>query len=204
MKEKSGERTLLASVVLSAPGPVVLGLGLFLGKSSTQFADFIRRTAELVAIIVSWVIYRITHRNTEYDADYKLYLERIANYCVGVAMCLGGIAMLLMALLYPSQEKGNVILGLIIAVLGAITNSWFWVRYRMLSKETPNIILAAQSSLYRAKALVDICVTTALVVVAVSPNSSAAYYMDILGSVVIAVYLVVNGVLTMYSRVNKT
>lgn len=56
---KSGERTLLASVVLSSPGPVVVGIGLFLGKSSTQLADFIRRSAELIAIIVSWAIYRV-------------------------------------------------------------------------------------------------------------------------------------------------
>ena len=45
MKSKSGERTLLASVLMSSPGPIVVGTALFFGRSSTQFADFIRRTA---------------------------------------------------------------------------------------------------------------------------------------------------------------
>ena len=60
MKQKSGEHTLLASVILSSPGPLVVGIGLFLGKSSTQLADFIRRTAELLAIIVSLIMYKVT------------------------------------------------------------------------------------------------------------------------------------------------
>src|SRR5690606_25188637 len=103
---QSGERTLLASVVLSSPGPLVVGIGLLLGRSSTQLADFLRRTAELVAIIVSWVIFRITNKDGEEDAIRKAKLERIANLCVGAAMCLSGAAMLLVAFLSDSGEKG--------------------------------------------------------------------------------------------------
>jgi divalent metal cation (Fe/Co/Zn/Cd) transporter len=200
MKKNPGERTLLLSVVLSSPGPIVLGIGLFIGNSSTQLADFIRRTAELIAIIVSWAVYRITHNVMEYDANHRFRLERIANNCVGIAMCLGGIAMLLVALLHPSEEKGNVIPGMIIAILGVITNSWFWIRYRKLNKANPNSILAAQNSLYRAKTLVDICVTIALITVAVSPGSQAAYFMDMAGSAVVAVYLLINGAVMIFSK----
>ncbi len=48
-EKKSGYRTLLLSVLMSAYGPVILGLGLRVGHSSTQIADFTRRTAELLA-----------------------------------------------------------------------------------------------------------------------------------------------------------
>ena len=41
--KKSGERTLLLSVLMSSPGPLVVGLGLLSGRSSTQIADFVRR-----------------------------------------------------------------------------------------------------------------------------------------------------------------
>jgi len=58
----------------------------------------------------------------------------------------------------PDTEKGNVIPGLVIAVLGVITNTWFWLRYRRLNREKPNAILAVQSRLYCAKAAVDACV----------------------------------------------
>ena len=46
--KRSGYRTLRLSVLLSAPGPLVLGLGLMVGHSSTQISDFTRRTAELM------------------------------------------------------------------------------------------------------------------------------------------------------------
>lgn len=204
MNKKSDEQTLLASVVLSSPGPVVVGIGLFLGKSSTQLADFIRRTAELIAIIVSWAVYRVTHKGTEYDANRRLRLERIANHCVGTAMCLSGLAMLLVAFLYPAEEKGNVIPGLIIAILGVTTNSWFWIRYRRLDKANPNPILAIQSKLYRAKSLVDTCVTIALIVVTISPGSSAAYFMDIAGSAAVALYLLITGAVTIFGKKAET
>lgn len=200
MKRKSGERTLRASVILSSPGPIVVGIGLLLGRSSTQLADFIRRTAELVAIIVSWAVYSVTHKDPEAGAQRKIRLERIAGLCVGAAMCLGGAAMLLVAFLSAGGEKGNVIPGLVIAVLGVTTNSWFWLRYRRLDRTDPNAILAVQSRLYRAKALVDACVTIALATVAISPASAAAHYMDAAGSVVVAVYLIINGAITIFGR----
>ncbi|MDD4096399.1 MAG: cation transporter [Oscillospiraceae bacterium] len=191
---KSGARTLLASLILSSPGPLVVGIGLFLGKSSTQLADFIRRTAELLAILVSFIIYRITHKDETFDPARNLSLEKLANRSVGIAMCVSGLAMLLVALLFPSGEKGNVIPGLIIAILGVITNTWFFFRYRKLDHAHANAILAAQSGLYRAKSLVDTCVMISLIVVAIAPASQAAYYFDIIGSVIVSLYLVVTGI----------
>ena len=65
--KKSGARTLLWSVIMSAPGPLVVGLGLIAGRSSTQIADFVRRSAELLAIIMSFMIYQITTKNGKCD-----------------------------------------------------------------------------------------------------------------------------------------
>lgn len=191
---KSGARTLLASLILSSPGPLVVGIGLFLGKSSTQLADFIRRTAELLAILVSFIIYRITHKDETFDPARKLRLEKLANRSVGIAMCVSGLAMLLVALLFPSGEKGNVIPGLVISILGVTTNTWFFFRYRKLDRAHPNAILAAQAGLYRAKSLVDTCVMISLLVVAIAPASPAAYWFDIVGSVIVSGYLVVTGI----------
>jgi len=191
---------LLASVLLSSPGPIVVGLGLLLGKSSTQLADFIRRTAELAAIIVSWVVFRITHKDESTDTNRKAKLERIANLCVGAAMCLSGAVMLLVAILSFGGEKGNVIPGLVIAILGVITNTWFWLRYSRLNKAEPNAILAVQSKLYRAKSLVDTCVVIALTTIVLVPDGAVAVYMDVAGSVVVSGYLIVSGVTTLFGK----
>ncbi len=198
MKNKSGERTLLASVIMSSPGPIVVGIGLLLGRSSTQLADFIRRTAELIAIIVSWLVFRITHK--EENIINKEKFEYIANLCVGSAMCLSGTAMLLMTFFSRSNEKGNVIPGLIIAILGVVTNSWFWFRYSRLNKEKKDAILFVQSKLYRAKSLVDACVTIALSTVAIAPYSNISNLMDIVGSAIVAVYLIINGATIIFGR----
>ncbi|MDR0381413.1 MAG: cation transporter [Oscillospiraceae bacterium] len=196
--EQSGARTLLMSVVMSAPGPIVTGLGLLVGRSSTQLADFVRRTAELAAIVVSFVVYRILHKSGEEpEPAKKARLERAANVCVGVAMCLSGVAMLAIVVLGGQAEKGNVIPGLSIAILGVAANSWFWLRYAKLARINKDAILAAQSRLYRAKSFVDACVLIALVFVLAAPATAAARWADLGGSAVVAGYLVANGIVTL-------
>jgi divalent metal cation (Fe/Co/Zn/Cd) transporter len=203
MKRESGEKTLLASVLLSSPGPIVVGMGLLLGRSSTQLADFVRRTAELAAILVSWAVFRLLHQGGEPDAVHKARLEKTANLCVGAAMCLSGAAMALIAGFSGEAEKGNVLPGLVIALLGVTTNTWFWLRYRKLNREKPDAILAVQARLYRAKSLVDACVTAALSVVAIAPGTPAARAMDLGGSIIVAAYLIVNGIMTIRAAKGK-
>ena len=73
---KSGSKTLLWSVIMSAPGPLVVGLGLFIGQSSTQLADFIRRSAELLGIIMAYLVYLATNKDGKCDLAQKEKLER--------------------------------------------------------------------------------------------------------------------------------
>jgi divalent metal cation (Fe/Co/Zn/Cd) transporter len=203
MKKKSGERTLLASVILSSPGPIVVGLGLLLGRSSTQFVDFIRRTAELAAIIVSWAVFRYLSKNEGTDIKRKEKLEHTANLSVGIAMCVSGIAMIIVALFRSNAEKGNVVPGLIIALLGVVVNFLFWIRYSKLNRENPDAILSVQSKLYFAKLLVDLCVTVTLVIIVIAPSGSLTYYVDLIGSILVSVYLILNGILTILGKIIK-
>ena len=200
---KSGRNTLLWSVIMSSPGPLVVGIGLIMGRSSTQIADFVRRSAELLAIIVSYVVYQLTTRDGFADMERKARLEKNTDLFVGGAMCLGGAMMLALALLPSKGETGNVIPGLSIAILGVIANSIFWRRYSRLGKESNNSILLVQSRLYRAKTLVDICVTAALLSVTLLPGSQLSYWLDKAGSAVVAVYLICTGVKTMSERLKK-
>ena len=199
--QKSGARTLLMSVLMSAPGPFIIGLGLLVGQSSTQIADFVRRSAELLCIIMSYVIYKITTKDGICDTDRKEYLERISNIFVGAMMCLGGALMLLLAFTAGEKEKGNVIPGLVIAFLGVIANTLFWRKYCKLNRAEPNAIIAVQARLYRAKSLVDGCVTVALMSVALFPASKVSCYLDFIGSVVVALYLIWCGIKTILERI---
>lgn len=196
--KKSGFRTLLMSVLMSSPGPLVVGLGLLAGRSSTQIADFVRRSSELLAIIMAFVIYKITTKDGCCDELRKARLERISNTFVGAMMCIGGCFMIILTMMSESTDKGNVIPGLTIAVLGVIANTIFWRKYTKLNKAEPNAILAVQARLYRAKSLVDSCVTIALLSVVVAPGSHVSAWLDFMGSIIVAAYLAWCGVQTIY------
>lgn len=199
--QKSGSRTLLWSVIMSSPGPLVVGLGLLVGRSSTQIADFVRRSSELLAIIMAFVTYKMTTKDGQTDLLKKEKIENMSNIFVGAMMCLGGAIMLVLAFAAENGEKGNVIPGLVIAILGVVANTIFWRKYTRLNKAEPNPILAVQARLYRAKSLVDSCVTIALLAVLVAPKAPATYYIDLVGSVIVAVYLVLCGIQTIREKI---
>lgn len=201
--KKSGSRTLLMSVLMSAPGPLVVGLGLLAGRSSTQIADFVRRSAELLAILMAFAVYKRTTKDSACGEDKKEKLERISNAFVGAMMCVGGSFMIALTLMSEATDKGNVIPGLSIAVLGVIANTIFWCRYTRLNKAEPNAILAVQARLYRAKSLVDGCVTVALLSVAIAPASRLSVWLDFTGSIIVALYLIWCGVQTVYESIKK-
>lgn len=202
-QKKSGAKTLLWSVIMSAPGPLIIGLGLFVGRSSTQIADFVRRSSELLAIIMAYVVYKITTKDGVCDTKRKEQLEKISNLFVGAMMCLGGSLMLLLTFVSEQEDKGNVIPGLAIALLGVIANTIFWRKYTKLNRQEPNAILAVQARLYRAKSLVDSCVTIALLSVVLFPASIISYYLDLVGSVIVALYLIWCGIQTIAERIKK-
>ena len=200
--KKSGARTLLWSVLMSSPGPLVVGLGLLSGRSSTQIADFVRRSAELLAIIMSFIVFKLTTKEEVCNEEKKQKLERISNVFVGAMMCVGGIFMIILAFMADSSDKGNVIPGLAIAVMGVIANSIFWRKYTHLNKIEPNAILMVQARLYRAKTLVDGCVTIALLSVVIAPATQISLCLDFMGSLIVAIYLVWCGVRTIYENIS--
>ena len=200
--KKSGARTLLWSVLMSSPGPLVVGLGLLSGRSSTQIADFVRRSAELLAIIMSFIVFKLTTKDEVCNEEKKQKLERVSNVFVGAMMCVGGIFMIILAFMTDNSDKGNVIPGLAIAVMGVIANSIFWRKYTHLNKIEPNVIIMVQARLYRAKTLVDGCVTIALLSVVIAPATQISFYLDFIGSLIVAVYLIWCGIRTIYETFN--
>ncbi len=195
-EKKSGYRTLLLSVLMSAYGPVILGLGLRVGHSSTQIADFTRRTAELLALIVAFIVYAVTNGKKDMQAGQKQVWEKRGNLFTGFIMCVSGLSMLALSFLSVDEDKGNVIPALVIAVLGVIANSIFWWRYTVLYRRQGNAILGVQARLYGAKSAVDICVTAALAVVLAFPGTGASFWVDRAGSVLVALYMIRCGIKT--------
>ena len=195
-EKKSGYRTLLLSVLLSSYGPIILGYGLTLGHSSTQISDFTRRTAELLALIVAFVVYAVTNRREDMDEVQKRALERKGNRFSGVIMCISGLSMLVISFLSTDTEKGNVLLAMLIAFFGVVANTIFWRRYTALYRKQGNAILGVQARLYGAKSALDVCVTLALAAVLAFPGTKTAYWVDCIGSVLVSLYMLRCGIKT--------
>jgi divalent metal cation (Fe/Co/Zn/Cd) transporter len=194
------ERTLLAALLLSMWAPLATGIAVILSQSTTQIADFVRRTVELVALFVSWQVFRYLERRKTIDPERKAALERFATLSVAAALGCSGLVMLLLAYsrLFTFEPGGNVYPGLAIAGLGLVTNGWFWRRYTVLLREKYSPIIASQRRLYRAKSVVDLCVIVALGAVAVSPAHPLTRYLDLFGSITVALYLLWSGAQPIY------
>jgi divalent metal cation (Fe/Co/Zn/Cd) transporter len=190
----SREKTLLVAFLLSVWAPITTGLAVLMSQSTTQVADFIRRTVELVALFISWQVFRYVEGRASprlLRPESKARVEKVASLSVAATLTCSGLIMLALSLsrLSSFQPGGNVSLGLVIALLGLITNSWFWRRYRRMTREHYNPVIASQVSLYRAKAFVDLTVILALSSVAISPAHPLTRYIDLLGSLAVAFYL---------------
>ena len=113
-------------------------------------------------------------------------------------MCASGLVMIGLAIFAGQQNKGNVLGGLIIAGLGMVANTLFWIKYTRLNRASPNSIIAVQSRLYRVKALVDTCVTITLAIIMIFPLSEVSNWFDLIGSILVAIYLIYCGIKTIY------
>lgn len=189
------ERTLRLALALSAWGPLATGVAVLLSHSSTQMADFLRRSAELLAIALAWgVARRLRQRGV--DADARRRLERATAWAVAGALLLSGGVTLVVAggrWLSGLEPGGDVRLGLLVALLGLGVNAGFWRRYAALGRERAGALLDGQRRLYRAKVVVDAGVALALATVALAPGSLLARGTDVSGSVLVGLYLMWSG-----------
>ncbi len=206
MKNKTdkSEKTLLTAFLLSAPGPLFTGYAAFTSLSTTQISDFMRRLAELIALFTAYWVYRKIQRDKNIDEAKKSRMEQITDLCVGGVLCFSGLIILLVASLrfFISSPSGNVTMGLVIAILGLLTNSYFFFTYRSLANKDHDPIIISQAKLYSAKACIDFAVVFALSALTIAPESPYVKYIDILGSLVVAVYILHKGILTLVKHRN--
>lgn len=190
-KKSAAGKTFLASIILSSLGPITLGIGLVLGQSSTAWADFVRRSTELAAIVVAYFVFR----KNEGDADPQRAKRRSrnSNLVVATAMIGSGLVMIVPSLLSYSTATGSTILPLVIAIFSVITNGIFWQRYKKLGAASLDSILRTQSTLYRAKTFVDLAVVFSLLVLTFFRDAAAAPWVDRFGSIFVAIYLIYSG-----------
>ncbi|TVQ27200.1 MAG: hypothetical protein EA382_04245, partial [Spirochaetaceae bacterium] len=90
------ERTLALAIILSAFAPVATGYAAYVSRSTTQIADFLRRSVELVAMVLSWAAFRYVTRH-DLAPDRLARIDRRASRVVAVAMATSAAVIALLA-----------------------------------------------------------------------------------------------------------
>lgn len=185
-------KTLVLSVVLSAFGPLVLMVAMFMNTAATQVADFVRRTAELgVLILALWMYKKLSN---PLKRSFKRRYESTMYYASASVLSFSALfltVIIILDILNPSVPEGNVLLGLTVAVLGAVVNSFFFVRYTLFNKERSSAIMDSQGNIYQAKLIVDVNVMIALASVLIFQEGWIGYWIDLTGTAVIVIYLLI-------------
>jgi divalent metal cation (Fe/Co/Zn/Cd) transporter len=192
------ERTLLIALLLSMWAPLTTGVAVLMSESVTQVADFVRRSVELVALAVSWGVVRYVRRHPDLGMERVARLERIAAWTVVGALTASALVTIVLAATRHRgfDPGGDVRLGLLVAALGLVTNAVFLRRYGRLGRRLRSTLVMAQRRLYGAKVMVDAGVIAALATVWIAPRHPVARPVDLAGSVVVALYLLLAAVRT--------
>ncbi|MFN2323838.1 MAG: transporter, partial [Trueperaceae bacterium] len=149
------ERTLALAVALSAWGPFATAIAVVLAQSTTQVADFVRRTVELVAMTLAWATARRLRRNPDVAPAVAARWTRSTAIAVALALAVSGVATAVGLVVGARWTPGgDVRLGLAIATLGLLVNGGFWMRYRALGRARVDPIVEGQLRLYGAKVVV--------------------------------------------------
>ena len=188
--DRRRERTLALAVALSAWGPLATAVAVVLAQSTTQVADFVRRTVELVAMTLAWATARRLRRNPDVAPIVAARWARSTAIAVAVALAVSGGATLVGLVVGARWAPGgDVRLGLAIATLGLLVNAAFWARYRTLGRARVDPIVDGQRRLYGAKVVVDVAVVAALATVRWAPAGILTTVVDRAGAAAVAVYL---------------
>lgn len=206
--QKKRERTLFLSWTLSAWAPFAIGYSFFLSGAATLFADWFRKTIELLALFLSWFIYRkIISTKKPKKEIYIEKLEKKSSLIVALSMLLSFFVITLNSILQiinPNSGKGDNRLGLLFAIMGSIVNCFFWIRNYSFTKEKKSQLFEAQWKLYRLKTILDFNVIIVLSAGFYIRNQIYISLIDLIGSLFIALFLLISAIKLIKMSHNNT
>ena len=170
-----------------------------LGGSLTIKAETIRfvlmMSIEVFALIVMWRLHRGKLHDMEFGGGK---LEQIANVATGLGM-LGGaawIASQAMAIVSGHAEIGTPLglaLAAMVGALNAYVNFIAWDGMRRAAEGESSIVMQSQLRSRWVKLVCSLVVLVTMTVAALSSDNVIVASADAVGSVFVAVFMVVNG-----------
>jgi len=185
------ERTLRIAWMLSAWAPLAGGLALYLGPSTILLADLLRRSSELLAMFLSWLVFLRIARTPGATAEAFPRQQHTASLAVALALLVSSLAVVYSAVagVREGAEVGWILPGLLLAGAGGGVNCWLWRRNRNLALREPGPLIAAQWRFYRTKTMIDACVIATLIGGAAGRDLGVSAWVDAAGSCIIALFM---------------
>lgn len=196
---RKGRKNLIFALCISVPGPVALAISMLDGTSATETADLVRRSCELLSILLAYIVFEITVRKLSGNEKKRERLEVFVKYFTGCAMCISGAIMIYVAIAGFGGEKGNVTTSLVLAVIGAVVNAKLYVNYKAMQ----NAVLSVQAKLHRVKMFFDALMVVILLIWMIVPSDTVKVYTDFIGSLAISGYIIWSGVRVFIDKKGK-
>ena len=186
------EKTLRYGWMIGVWAILPASVSFFLGKSHTLLADLIKRICETLVLFFSWVAFKKGLRGETEKYHYGHgKLEDLVSLFFGQVILLSAGVIVFIALQRMSSPRphGNLYFGILVALVDAIVNGYFWKRNHALARLASTPLIESQWRLYKAKTVVNVCVLASLVLCVFLGNSASATSVDVVGSFVVALYL---------------
>lgn len=177
-----------------------------ISNSAALFTDALRCSVEFLAIAITWLIAR--HISKE---SFRIYnygfgkLEHLCSLAVACAM-LAAFAVAsfsaFMRLLNP-QVVVNSGFGLLLSILSVAGNFFVWRRNVSVNLVAPSPIVASQTRLFLSKTLASLVVFVALLASSLSGATPWVQYLDPLGSIILAGFLLYSSYSLAFRSLNE-
>ena len=188
------ERSIFIGFVLALCLLIPSVAAAYIAKSLTLVVDILISLAETLASLISWIIIRKVARGRNHDFNYGFgKLENISGLGVAAVMLASFMVVLMEGIERLESpvaivEKG-VILGFVITVFAAVSDTWLWFRNQRLARRQSSPLMEAQWRFFRSKSVCDYCVLASLGCTLLFQAHAWSIYIDTLFSFVLSGFL---------------
>jgi divalent metal cation (Fe/Co/Zn/Cd) transporter len=174
---------------------VVIGM---LGGSLTILAEAIRGMLMDLIELFSLMIMKRIHRGTLSDLEFGTgKLEQVANTVIGATMLGGSVWITIRAVeVLAGQTALGTPFGLAMAAIAGAVNLYFnfiaWARVRAAIRAESSLIMVAQVRSRTVKLVSSVFVLVTMTVAALSTDEKVVACADVIGSLFVASFIVVN------------
>lgn len=186
------ERSILVSWLLGILSVIPDIVVTIMTQSVTMLTDVFRTGTDTMASFLSWLTVRKISRGhtAKYNYGYGK-LENLASLAVAGAMILSFFVIVFSAVerLHTPRNIHNIFMGIVFTVFAGAANSLCWYRNKRLARHAPSPVMESQWRLFRAKTMINLCVLTSLVLSAIFHEHAWSRFIDPLGSMLLASFL---------------